>query len=255
MSKDGDIMRAAHIPTFSCIIELGANMITATITSYNRFKLLEICIHTLLQQNIDLIDKIIIGEDSGDIAMKNKIENLIAAYPNNKIELQFNAVPLTQPGNISQLYSAVQTPYILHIEDDYRFDGTNKNFIQNSIDILEERNDINAVWIRCLDNYRDSHNTPDARVFFGTLNQTKSGVQYREFTITSIQLSWMPNIHRLADYKKFFPNGYLPLIHSGAKGSHAEGQCGKTVEYQYKSSTLENGVARTYDHFANSTYH
>lgn len=231
-------------------------MITACITSYNRFPLLEKCITTLLQQECGLITKIIIGEDSENIGAKTSIERLIQSYERNydKIELQFNEHNLGQPGNIDKLYSKVKTPYILHIEDDYVFDG-NSNFIQNSINILEERSDIQYIWIRKLNNYNESHGLGDGRILFGELKQTQSGVQYRDFTYTSIHLSWMPHISRLADYNSAYPNGYKSLILNGERSSQAEGVCGKVMAWKYKAATLEDGACSTYNHFANSTYH
>ena len=230
--------------------------ITACVTSFNRFHLLKLCIGSLLQTNIQLVKNIIIGEDSTNLAMKSNIEQLIRDYQRNydKIILQFNDINRGQPDNIDKLYSMVKTPYILHVEDDYIFDG-NKDFIQNAIDVLEERPDLHYVWIRKLDNYRESHNTPDARAFMGPLKTTATGVPYRDFTYTSIQLSWMPHISRLADYQAAFPNGYAPLILHGEQGSHAEGVCGKTMEGKRFASTLELGACSTYNHHANSTYH
>jgi hypothetical protein len=117
--------------------------ITFCLTSCNRFDLLKRTLDSFFSVNTYPIHKFIITEDSGLLEMKNKIID----YFGDKINLIFNEKNLGIYKSIDNMYKFVDTEYLYHCEDDWEFSG-NKNFIQESIDILEERKDIHRVCSR-----------------------------------------------------------------------------------------------------------
>jgi hypothetical protein len=72
-------------------------------------------------------------------------QQILNAY-GSKIELIFNTVNLGPYKSIDNMNKQVETEYIFHCEDDWLFRG-NPDFIKNSMDILEERKDVNQVWL------------------------------------------------------------------------------------------------------------
>jgi glycosyltransferase involved in cell wall biosynthesis len=115
--------------------------VTAVITSYNRFD--------LLQKTVDSLEKyfkgeIIIIEDSANPEMWEKIDSKYAHHT-----LIFNAQNLGLIQSIDRAYSYVETPYVFHSEDDYLFlkDG----FIEKSVEVLDSDPMINMVWIKGLE--------------------------------------------------------------------------------------------------------
>jgi hypothetical protein len=222
------------------------NEITVCITSYNRFDLLEQTIDSFLSLNNYPIEKIIVVEDSTIIGMKDKI---LSKY-DNAIELIFNDVRIGQAKSIDKAYSAVNTEYILHCEDDYVFTG-NPNFISNSIDILKEREDIHQIWIRHLNNFYVSHGGQGVKQFHDEVLTTSNGIQYRLVRIADDRLwsgfTWNPNIKRTTDYRKMFPNGYGEFLHPDHmehRGSTTEALCSQhaSLNHNYRGALLVNGA-------------
>lgn len=219
------------------------NNITFCITSYNRWPLLQQTLDSFLSLNTYPVAKIIIIEDSTQQIMKT---NILQKY-GDKVELIFNDQNIGQIKSIDKMYSQVNTKYILHCEDDYLF-ADNPNFIQDSIDILEERQDINYIWVRHLHNYIVSHGPLGIKQFEETVSSTKNNVKFRirpnhQSNYGWCCLSFGPNILRLDDYKKCFPNGYSEFVKNGERSSLAEALCDLHAgEFGYKAAALENGA-------------
>jgi len=117
--------------------------VTFTITSTNRLDLLEITINSFLKQNSYPIEKYILVEDSG---VPEAAETIKKKWP--FFEVIANNPKKGQTASIDAMYARVETPYIFHCEDDWKF--TRPDFIDHSMAILEKPGNekIVQVWIR-----------------------------------------------------------------------------------------------------------
>ncbi len=215
--------------------------ITVCITSCNRFALLKQAIESLLNLNTYPISRIVVIEDSGKLEIKDKILNSFS----NKIELIFNEINIGQIKSIDKVYKTVDTPYILHIEDDYNFVG-NTNFIQNSIDILSERTDVHQIWIRHMDDFIPTHTQVfNDAAFSSEILSTTNGVMYK---MVSLHFGWCgftfnPSIKRTEDYHRVFPNGFEEFMAPGFQGNLSEAQCDRHAgKNNWRAAILINGA-------------
>ena len=169
-------------------------MITFCITSCNRFPLLEKTIDSFLELNKYPIEKYILNEDSTNKEIITKILNKygdlfhIIRTPKNEGLLK----------SVDNLYKFVDTKYIFHSEDDWEY-KLNTNFMEQSVDILENYEDINQVWIRkdipsqwinndIIDNKFKIVKSPHLGGWCG-------------FSIN-------PGLRRKSDYDRIFPDGF-----------------------------------------------
>ena len=116
------------------------------------------------------------------------------------IELIYNDPKLFQIKSIDYAYSLVDTEYIFHMEEDWLF--LKPNFIENSIEILEQDDNIVQVWLRGLDDPTLKHPySPDI--------YECNGIQLvqNQYSIPWGGISFNPGLNRLSDWKSF-PNGY-----------------------------------------------
>lgn len=113
-------------------------MVTAVITSFNRPDLLYRNISSLLKFCKGEIRKLIIIEDSGDLAMKEWLLKSCSNYT-----LIINEKNIGAYESIDLVYADVCTPYVLHIEDDWEF--TEGGFIEPAIKVLEHDKSIMQV--------------------------------------------------------------------------------------------------------------
>ena len=109
--------------------------VTLVITSCGRFDLLEETLDSFFEYYTYPIKKIIITEDSTE---GKKLERLISKYndKNNNFKLIVNETRLGQLKSIDKAYSEVDTEYIFHCEDDWKF--LKKGFIEKSMELMEE---------------------------------------------------------------------------------------------------------------------
>lgn len=217
------------------------NKVTVVITSYNRFDFLKQTIDSFLLLNSFPIERFVVIEDSVNLEMKSKIEETYG----DKVELIFNEVNLGQPASIDKAYKTVTTKYIFHSEDDYFYTG-NSNFIQNSIDILEERKDVYQIWMRHLDNYAVSHGPEGVKQFEDAVHRTSTNVAYRMLKLPHCGnwcgFSWNPGLRRTEDYNRLFPNGYAAHV-THERGAHAEYNCNvHAMANGYRAALLVNGA-------------
>lgn len=179
------------------------NNITVCLTSCNRFNLLKETLDTFFSTNSYPIERFIITEDSGNLEMKNKILNSYG----DKIELIFNEKNLGLYKSIDNMYNVVNTEYIFHCEDDWKF-FNNRNFMQQSLDILETQQNIHQVWLRSTQSI-SSWVIPQS---YYTVKNT----EYRMMQIPHCGdwcgFSHNPGLRRKSDYVSMFPNGYSEFI-------------------------------------------
>lgn len=136
-------------------------MISVVITSFNRPDLLERTVNSFLTFNDYPIQQFIIIEDSGDIEM---IEYLKKYYSQFTLILNYENEGAYE--SIDKAYSIVNTPYVVHIEDDWEF--YKGGFTEPSIKIMESNPSIMQV------NLSNEQNMPIEPEIF-----TVDGISYR----------------------------------------------------------------------------
>lgn len=204
--------------------------VTVCLTSCNRFHLLQRTLDSFFRINSYPIEKFIITEDSGNVEMRDKI---LSKY-GDKIQLIFNESNLGLFKSIDNMYAQVETDYIFHCEDDWEFYG-NTAFMQESIDILEDRKDIHQVWLRPINSiaswvedcvYR-THKGFD----FKMMKADHCG-NWNGFSLNS-------SCRRMSDYKLMFPNGMYEFILPGQSIVHSEHNCMlNTKKFNYRAAIL-----------------
>jgi hypothetical protein len=206
--------------------------VTVCLTSCNRFDLLKQTLDSFFNINVYPIEKFIITEDSANIDMQNLIMNNYG----NKVELIFNTVNLGPYRSIDNMYNKVNTEYIFHCEDDWVF---NKNpfFIKDSMDILEERKDVNQVWII-------SENV-HPHAIEQQLLMTSTNVPYKMVNGNHgggwCGFSGNPGLRRKSDYLRIFPNGLSEFIVPGKPIVNTEYNCNVNAgKHGYRAAILVN---------------
>lgn len=205
-------------------------MITVCITSCNRFDLLKTTIDSFLKLNTYPISKYFLNEDSGNPEMVEKIKSQYG----DLIEIIFNGVNQGLLQSVDNLYQLVETEYIMHIEDDWLFQG-NPNFIAESLTILQENPNIHQVWIR--------HGIPDS-----WLEQPKNKI-YRMVKNCHFGdwcgFSFNPGLRRKSDYLKMFPNGFNVHNLHGSNSVLSEHDCNMVASAQgYRAAILNKPACR-----------
>jgi GT2 family glycosyltransferase len=207
--------------------------ITVCLTSCNRFDLLSKTLDSFFEVNSYPIEKIIITEDSTNIDMKNNILNKYG----DKVELIFNVVNLGIYRSIDNMYNLVDTEYIFHCEDDWSF-SYNINFMQESIDILEERKDIHRVCIRNdlqPDYIEPNHQFTSTYVEFNLLKNPHCGIW--------CGFSNNPGLRRKSDYTQMFPNGLSEFILPNQAALYTEINCNNhAARLGYRAALLKDRV-------------
>ena len=117
--------------------------VTVVLTSCNRLDLLNETIQSFHKFNTYPIEEFIIIEDSTD---KKAIQYLKENY--SDYTLIFNEERIGTFKSIDKAYSQVNTPYVFHLEDDWKF--VKEGFIEDSMKILEHKPKVINVWIRAL---------------------------------------------------------------------------------------------------------
>ena len=90
--------------------------VTCVLTSCGRFDLLSVTLDSFLAYHRPA--RFIIAEDSADAAFADRVRE---RYP--QVEVRLNEPRLGQHRSIDSAYGDVATPFIFHMEDDFRFDG------------------------------------------------------------------------------------------------------------------------------------
>lgn len=215
------------------------------ITSYNRWHLLKPCVESL----INLIGndyKITLIEDSTKPHMKENILNIFGG----KVNFIFNEQNIGQLKSIDTAYNQVASKYILKVEDDYVFHG-NKNFLQESVDLLENVPHVHHIWIRHMNNFMVSHGPGYAANLFEPAELTTvAGTKYKMLTENHYGdwsgFTFMPHVERTADYRAMFPNGYFGAS-NGKIGVLGEKMCSDHAKYKFnlRAAQLVNGCCET----------
>lgn len=153
--------------------------VTVCITSCGRLDLLAETLRTFRAHNRG--GRFIISEDSADAAV---VDTLKRTYPEMKVLHGPERLGLMR--SIDRLYSAVETDYIFHLEDDWSFDGPVD--WEGAIALIEARDDVANVSVRAFDEIRSKYRSrSDAGTFQGREITVMRRDAHPEF------FGWSPN--------------------------------------------------------------
>ena len=205
--------------------------VTVCITSCGRLDLLAQTLASFREFNSG--GTYIVSEDSTDPAV---IAELKKRYP----EMQVLSGPerLGLMGSIDRLYSAVQTPFIFHLEDDWEFDGTID--WTAAIALLQSNPKVAHVCLRAFDEIKRKYRSrSDTISCAGAQFQLMRGNAHPEF------FGWSSNPGLIATslYQTYKPFGRM--LHDQMSGVIKKD--GRTIAY------LLPGVARHIGHGRNVT--
>jgi hypothetical protein len=165
--------------------------LTVVLTSCGRFDLLEETIASFLD-HFDT-DRIFIAEDAGDVGTAAAFA---AKVP--QVDMRVNTPKLGQMRSIDALYASVQTPYVVHLEDDWKFAGGLD--LDRVVRFLEARPDISVVCI----GYRF-----DARFARSARKTTQDGIDYWVWDLDAhpkwFSYSFNPSVGWLALWRDIGP--------------------------------------------------
>ena len=163
--------------------------VTLVITSCGRFDLLEKTLDSFFEYNTYPIKKIIITEDSTE---GKKLEKILSKYKNQNLKMIVNEERLGQMKSIDKAYSEVDTEYIFHCEDDWKF--FKKGFIEKSMKLLEEDEKILIVGGRAKEDFKEGY-------FFDEEYEAKDGGKY--YNVADEIFTYNPGLRRKSDHDLF----------------------------------------------------
>ena len=201
------------------------NTITLLVTHYNRSQSLQRLLQAFANQNINFGD-IVVSDDGSQPEHLDKLRELAITY-------NFRLVTTPQNrglgNNINKGQDAVQTPYTLYVQEDFDpFPGYAEH-LQDALDIMDERQDIDMVRVYAYFKY------PYLKPFRKGFSEMMFSVWkpgYRKFHVYSDH----PHLRRTSFFSKF--------------GHYAEGLKGDRTEFLMAISFLKNkGKATFYEDF------
>ena len=167
--------------------------VTVCITSCGRLDLLAETLASFRANNSG--GRFLISEDS---TREDVVAELKASYPGMIILWDKERFGIMR--SIDRLYTAVETPYIFHLEDDWAFDGPVD--WAAAIALLEARQDVANVCVRAIGEIKEKYRRrSDAVQLAGADFAIMHTTSHPEF------FAWSPNpgLIALATYKAFAP--------------------------------------------------
>jgi hypothetical protein len=165
--------------------------IDVILTSFNRLDLLKVTLDSFFKHNTYPITSFTIYDDYGwdkmTVQQRNKLIDLVGNY---EVQLVCGTQRIGQIQAIDTLVKNVTTPYYFHMEDDWEF--IRPNFIQDSIEVLEQHPEIIQCWLRGHD---DTNGHPIIK-HNGLFSYMSTKYEWKGF-------SFNPAVRRLADYTPY----------------------------------------------------
>jgi hypothetical protein len=214
--------------------------ITICLTSCGRFDLLEQSVKSLTEfWDGPNPTAFFINEDSG-FQLPKIISNYIKSIWPDCDYKEFAGLK-NQIAAIDRMYKEVKTPYVFHTECDWQFYKT--EFMEKSMDILENDPMIMQVWIRA---QSDRNGHPVVGVPRMTPDRTRYQMMSSDYRGQWSGHSFNPGLRRLSDYKNLFPNGYAGVTTFNIKEPWtSEMQVGQVYKKAgFKAATLMNGYVK-----------
>jgi hypothetical protein len=165
---------------------------TIVLTSCGRFDLLEDTIASFAS-HFD-VQKIIVAEDSGD-----QIGAAELASKFSFVDMRVNDPKCGQMGSIDGVYQEITTPYIVHLEDDWRFERSCD--LEAITTALEKHPDLSGI---CIANREYA---PKYEPF--AKSRAMEGMNFKVFDLDAhpewFSYSFNPSVARTGLWKKFGP--------------------------------------------------
>lgn len=146
--------------------------VTTVLTSCGRWDLLKVTLDTFLAHHRP--SRFIIVEDSADPSFARKITD---AYPG--IEVLLNDPRTGQHKSVDRAYQMVDTPHILHLEDDWHFLGPVD--IGEAIALVDKDATITSVCFRKFDTLKLRHRFFAERFHFGRNDYARMTRAHRDW--------------------------------------------------------------------------
>jgi len=195
--------------------------VTVILTACNRADLLEKTLDSFFEMNTYPIKRFIIIDDGMNFGCNDFVKTKYQ-FP---IELIYNNPKRYQIRSIDYVYGLVDTEYIFHMEEDWLF--LKKEFIEDSMKVLEADENILQVWLRGTDDKTAPH--PWNEELYEV-----DGLQMVLLKYTGVWngFSFNPGLKRLSDWKKL-PNGYdgCERITPAEQSGGVTLECDISVEY------------------------
>jgi len=197
---------------------------TVVLTACNRPDLLDRTLESFVKTNTYPIKKFIIIDD-GLIPGCNDF--VLTKYDLPFI-LRYNSVKIGQVRSIDLAYSEVDTPYIFHMEEDWKFlrDG----YIETSMNIMAEDPKIITVWLRSPQDITLQH------PYSTDTYTTTTGIPYKKCEVLYPHGLWNgftfnPSLKRIEDYNRVKPYHQLPRITRAQQSGGNPLECDISVAY------------------------
>ena len=177
--------------------EIDPTRVTTVLTSCGRFDLLEETVASFFRHV--LVSKIIVADDS-----QRPKDAVAFAEKFPAVEMRINDPQLGQMGSIDKLYASIQTPYVLHLEDDWCF--TRSLDLERVIGFMQSRPDVSVVCI--------AHRIFDLRYAKSAHKVQSEGIDYMLWDLNAhpkwFSYSFNPSIARLSLWRDVGP--FAPFI-------------------------------------------
>lgn len=173
--------------------------VTVVLTACNRADLLEQTLDSFFEMNTYPLERFIIIDDGMNFGCNDSV---VAKY-DFPIEVIYNNPKLFQLKSIDAAYRLVETPFIFHMEEDWKF--LKPGFIEASKPVLEADDNIIQVWLRGLDDQTLPHPYSEDRY-----EMNGNQMVMVKYTGTWNGFSFNPGLKRLSDWQKL-PEGYNGL--------------------------------------------
>lgn len=170
--------------------------LTAVLTSHRRPDLLVATLDAFFATNDYPLHEFIVIEDSDDAT----VLDIPARYPDQPLRVILNGVNLGQHRSIDKAYSQVQTPYILHLEDDWTFPV--EGIVARGLEVLKREPEVGLVQLRT------DEDMPAAikKISAGPGDRGYWKIPPAAHRVWH-SFTFNPTLKRLADYRKL-PHGY-----------------------------------------------
>ena len=160
-------------------------LVTLSITTCKRFDLFQQTMNSLINcLDVEMVDEWLCVYDNSSEEERTRMKHL---YP--FFTFIFKAVSNKgHPRSMNIIQYTVKTPYLLHLEDDWKF-FVKKNYIKDALDVLNSNSNIG----QCLFNKNYSEIESDIGVKGGIFQISKGGIRYytHEYVYTDQQkLDW-----------------------------------------------------------------
>lgn len=165
--------------------------LATVLTSCGRFDLLDTTVTSFLEHFET--DRIVIADDS-----ESAREAVAFAAKFAPADVRVNLEKLGQMRSIDALYTTLNTPYVLHLEDDWKFTGSVD--LSSVIDFMETRPDVSVVCVGYRFDNRFAHKARRA---------IHAGIEYLLWDVDAhpkwFSYSFNPSVGRIALWREIGP--------------------------------------------------